>query len=545
MIFFQVQPAKSVCVDAAKTWLRAWVGLLLVGLCVPAFAQVNFGRIGGAVSDVRGAVIQGATVTVNDIDRGVSRTLTTDSAGTYSAPNLIPGRYAVRAEQGGFQSIERQNITVGVGQDLRVDLMLQPGEQQQTVTVTGEAPAINTTNAQLGGAIEGKDIIDLPMNGRNYLYLLQYRPGISMKPGGGGGAPHYTNGMRPQWNVTVFDGLPDLNAFNTAAPLGIAFIAGGPDQSTILSLDAIQEFNLVENPKAEFGWRPGAQINIGVKSGTNSLHGSGFALGRSTALDARNPFATQTTPLAFENFGGTIGGPIKKDKLFYFGSYEGQMYEVGNPKNLTVPTTAAGPGPTNSFVDAISDMLNKHGYTPATLSQLSLNLAGCTATGASAPYNVACNASKGIFGNSSPAASYPSDLLSSGSSNTALGKIDYHINDHNNLNGDVYWGKGKITAPVNNAIQPWWSDPLESYADVVRLVWNWLPNSTWLNDFRFGWDRSFQSADPSPDCHAGSGAPDYSALGLVTGASVCGLPSISITGFTIGNSPTLGQAAGQ
>jgi hypothetical protein len=132
------------------------VASALLALCSPTFAQLNYGRIFGAVTDQSGGTIVGATVTVLDVTRGVSRPLQTDAAGEFSAPSLIPGTYTVRAEFKGFKTIERADIVVGVGQDVRIDLTMEPGEQTQTVTVTGEPPQVNTTNAQLGGTIENQ-----------------------------------------------------------------------------------------------------------------------------------------------------------------------------------------------------------------------------------------------------------------------------------------------------------------------------------------------------------------------------------------------------
>ena len=201
----------------------------------------------------------------------------------------------------GFKAVNRQDVTVGVGQEVRVDLTLQPGDQTQAVTVTGEPPPINTTNAQLGGAIESTTATELPVAGRTFITLFNYRPGMLTRPGGGGGNVSYTNGMRPEHNVFLFDGLADTNSYGTAGPLNIGFIAGGPDQSVILPIDAVQDFNLVQNPKAEYGWRPGGQVNIGLRSGTNTIHGTAFALGRSTAMLTRNPFFTAKPDTEFEN----------------------------------------------------------------------------------------------------------------------------------------------------------------------------------------------------------------------------------------------------
>src|SRR5271169_2476293 len=156
----------------SKKAVRLLGGVLAVLLlCLPAFSQGSFGRILGTVSDQSGGVVSGATVTVIDTERGVNRTLTTDDAGAYNAPNLTPGSYTVRGESKGFKKIERQGITIEVGHEVRVDLTLQPGEQNQTVTVTEAVPLVETTNATMGGTLENADIVDLPLNGRDYQNL--------------------------------------------------------------------------------------------------------------------------------------------------------------------------------------------------------------------------------------------------------------------------------------------------------------------------------------------------------------------------------------
>ena len=168
---------------------HAFFAILLAGLmiCLPLMAQVIQGKIGGNITDQSGGAIPGAMVTVTDVERGVTRTLTTDASGAYSAPNLTPGSYTVHVEFMGFRPLDRKDIAIGVGQDVRIDATMQPGDQTQTVTVTGEPPAINTTNAQMGGAIEAAAITDLPISGRSFVYALSYRPGMQVRPGAGGG----------------------------------------------------------------------------------------------------------------------------------------------------------------------------------------------------------------------------------------------------------------------------------------------------------------------------------------------------------------------
>src|ERR1700674_5021853 len=159
------------------------MGLLL--LCLPLFSQGSSGRILGTVTDQSGGVVAGATVTITDTERGVSKTPVTNEPGEYNAPTLNPGTYKVRVEAKGFKAVERQNVVLEVGKEIRVDVSLQPGAVAETMTITESVPLVETTNATLGGTINNADINDMPLNGRNYQNLLALRPGVALQPGGG------------------------------------------------------------------------------------------------------------------------------------------------------------------------------------------------------------------------------------------------------------------------------------------------------------------------------------------------------------------------
>src|SRR5579872_5516538 len=386
-----------------------WMGAVFVALllCLPAYSQGSFGRILGTVTDQSGGVVTGATVTVIDTERGINRTLTTDDAGAYNAPNLTAGNYTVRVEAKGFKRLERQNVAIEIGKEVRIDVTVQPGEQNQTVTVTEAVPLVETTNATQGGTLENADIVDLPLNGRDYQNLLGLRPGVMLQPGGGPWTQS-TNGVRPDESVWLIEGIINANWFDGRPVINMP--SPFTDGATILPVDAIQEFNLMENPKAEYGWRPGAVVNVGIKSGTNTLHGSAYGFYRSAAWDARNTYNTDevggtcvqspsfpvicaTKPTYLKQFGGVVGGPIKKDKLFFFGGYEGLRSEVGNAFPTTVPATGSFPAPSkvncpagvvgdcaNSMVDALNGVKAQLGA--AAISPVSMNIFGCTPSGA-------------------------------------------------------------------------------------------------------------------------------------------------------------------
>ncbi len=497
-------------------------GLLLLSL--PAFPQLNLGNIAGGITDASGSAVPGATVTVTDVARGLTRTLTTDSDGAYSAPSLTPGAYTVRAEAKGFNTVERRDLVLGVGQDLRVDLSLQTGSQSQTLVVEGTPPLINTTNAVNSTTIGAEAINDLPLSGRLYTKLLDYTPGVAGRPGGN--TPTYSsNGAGTMANMWMLDGVDDVNQFAASGPLFGATTSS--DELTILPLDSIQEVNVIANPRAEFGWEQGAVINVGLKSGTNTLHGSAYADGRYTGLDAKSPYLG-TLPKAddeFKQFGASIGGAIIKNKLFYFGNYEGFRYTVGAPNIVQAPSSLPmGGDTTNSLPDAIAN-LNANGVK---LSQLSLNLAGCTAQGV-------CNPRKGIFTNGTASPLLPSGLDNIGYSDNQIEKIDYHLNDKNLINGEYLLGNA-TDQTAGLGLQPYWSNTDHNRVMVVRGVWINIVNPNIVNEARFGYDR-YNLQDYNTECTQKVGQPDYyKEFGFVSGISapspVCGFPVINVGNFT-------------
>jgi hypothetical protein len=504
--------------------LAATIGVFL--LCLPSFAQGTAGRILGTVTDQSGGVIAGATVTVTDVQRGIPRTLTTDQAGEYAAPSLLPGTYAVRAEAKGFKTVEHSGLLLEVGQNLRIDLTLQTGDQTQTVTVTGEPPMVETTNATLGGTLSNETINDLPMMGRSYQNLLVLRPGMMIYPGGGGWTMS-TNGSRPEENTFIIEGLTDDNPLQGLTIINGPGVAG--DAATLMPIDAIQELNIQENPAAEYGGKGGAVVNVGIKSGTNGLHGTAYAFGRDSAWDARNYFnppPQPQRPVSLQQFGATAGGPIKKDKLFFFMGYEGERYTVGNTFSASVPEALAqaSPDPAASLPDAIADLQTNHGIQP---SALSLKLTGCTlgppvsCTGGLYPTNH--GTSKSIL------QGFPSIFRS----DNGVLKIDYHINDHNTLSGMYFQSEGVITAEDVVYLQPQWRSVQDNRPRVLGINWTSIPNSRWVNVARFGYvlmNRETQQVD--------SNVPP-SAYGIFTGVTTVGsFPIIRVAGFTaLGGSP--------
>src|SRR5579863_407098 len=383
--------------------LLAFCSALLLAL--PATAQSTAGRILGTVTDQSGAAVSGATVDVTDVQRGNSRTLTTDASGDYVAAELAPGTYKIRVESKGFKKVERPNVVIEVATDVRADFTLQPGAVSEIVVVEEDVPLVNTTSSTLGGTLSNEEINDLPLSGRNYENLLQLRPGVMRYPGGGFSTTS-ANGLRAEDNAYYIEGLFNSEPYSGQAIVNGAGIAG--DSATILPIDAIQEFNLQQNPPAEYGWKPGAVVNVGLKSGTNRIHGTAFGFGRDGVMDARNYFNDDPNPKltrTLEQFGGSLGGPIIKDKAFFFGAYEGQRYNVGNSYGgVTSPSMVHMAAPAvancefgfagdcaNSIPDAVNDVLMAPGSFGAIISPASLLISGCTVSGAAPTATVSCS----------------------------------------------------------------------------------------------------------------------------------------------------------
>ena len=466
MIFSATGLKASVLVGRSTTIQKLAICGALCLFPLHLLAQGNAGRIQGAVTDQTGSAIVGAAVTVTDLERGISRSLVTDQAGQYFAPNLLPGMYKVRGEAKGFKIFERTDIQLEVGNDVRIDLVLPPGGVTEIIEVQEEVPLVDTTGATLGGTFDNQTVNDLPLNGRDYQKLLTLRPGVMIYPGGGGWTQS-ANGVRPESNAYVVDGLSDDEPFSALSVINAPGLVG--DAVTVIPIDAIQEFNTQINPEAEYGWKPGATISVGLKSGTNSIHGTAYAFGRSESFDARNyfnPAPQPKVPLDFQQFGATSGGPIVKDKLFYFAAYEAQRYTVGNSFVVTVPTTAAVGDPSISIPDAKAD-LAAHGVT--TLSPLSLSLL------------------KYYPANSGSTASATIGFPNVNSSDSVLGKIDYHLNEHHTFNGMVFWGRDFETAQDQAFLQPEWLSTQSQKPISGGGNWTYTPNSHWVNEARFGY----------------------------------------------------------
>ena len=327
---------------ARLSWRNVVVGIVIA---VPfalnartAAAQVS-AEISGVVEDSSGAGLSGATVTVKNLETGASKSVTTDNAGNFDVLSLAVGPQEVRAEKQGFKAAVRTGINLQVGQNAAVNFQLEIGEMVQEVTVVADVPVVNTTTSSVAGVVGEREIKDLPLNGRSFDNLITLNPGTlnyvlkSANTSTSNGNTFSVDGRRTAENVFL------LNGIEYAGSSQLAVTPGGVS-GFLLGIDAVREFNvLTNNYSAEYGKRAGAQVSVVTQSGTNNLHGSAFEFLRNSVFDARNFFtqAPVSPGYAQNQFGGALGGPVRKNRWFLFGNYEGFRQALTQSSVSTVP----------------------------------------------------------------------------------------------------------------------------------------------------------------------------------------------------------------
>ncbi len=324
-----------------------FAALLLI--VAPAAAQIVGGSIGGTVTDPSGAAIPGAKVVIRNQETGSERQLITNGEGLYSAPSIPVGRYSVSAARDAFATQQRDGIVVTVGQSVRVNVALSASAVSQRVDVTDKPAPVDLTTQQTSGLVDERQVKNLPLNGRSYDQLLTLNPATvnytAQRSGSIGtsnssvGNMFSVSGRRPQDNLYLLNGVEYTGA-------SLINVTPGGTSGQLLGVDAVREFNVSSDTySAAFGKRQGAQISIVTASGSNQLHGAAYEFLRNSALDARNYFDQQQIPeFQRNNFGGSLGGPIRRDKVFLFGNYEGYRQNLGLSNVALVPDANARQG---------------------------------------------------------------------------------------------------------------------------------------------------------------------------------------------------------
>src|SRR5438309_2126408 len=325
--------------------VTAIVALIALGTCL-SLAQTSTATILGTVKDTSGALVPGVSITVKHTESGLTRTVVSGERGAYTAPLLPVGAYEITTTMPGFKQVVRSGINLVVGQEAVVDLTLEVGANAEQVTVTEEAPLVNTTTSSTSGVITEQQVKDLPLNGRSFDQLITLNVGVSNATSNtldsGNWNMFSVAGKRPETNRFIINGI-DWVGGNANGQ----YITPEGASRQMLGVEAVREFNvLTDTYSAEYGKRAGGQINIVTTSGTNQLHGTVFEYLRNNVLDARN-FFDQTIgapPFKRNQFGGSLGGPLKKDKMFLFGTYEGYQERLSRSSASIVPGTFARKG---------------------------------------------------------------------------------------------------------------------------------------------------------------------------------------------------------
>jgi outer membrane receptor protein involved in Fe transport len=321
-----------------------------------AFAQGASGVITGVVADETGAMLPGATVTIRNEDTGATRELITGEGGRFRAPDLSPGPYAVTAALTGFGSVARRGITLTVGREAVVDFVLKVGQLNDVVNVVGEISTVDTRTSSTGGLINEEQIKNLPLNGRSFIELANLTPGVQLTTQGGRststgfGQKISVNGSRYTQNLFTLDGTMMNDQFNQA----------GSASGNMLGVEAVREFQVLTNSfSAEYGRHTGAVINAATKTGTNAFRGSVFEFHRNEALDAKRWEAKKNNlskpDFQRNQFGFSSGGPIVRNRTFFFTTYEGLVERLGITNTFNVPTAAvraAAPAAVRPYLDA-------------------------------------------------------------------------------------------------------------------------------------------------------------------------------------------------
>ena len=495
--------------------MRARIFLVFVLLAAISLSAQTFrGTILGTVTDPSGAVVAGAKVTVKNTGTGLERSTETSGDGSYSLPELPIGTYNVTISQTGFTTFVATGVTVDVASERRVDGSLKAGEVATRVEVSADQlPIVETTTNTLGGVLTSEAVQDMPVNGRDYTKLIYMNPGVAGSPDQISDSPgsygeFSMNGARGRSNNYLLDGTDMNDGYRNDPAINQAGVFGTP--STILPIDAVAEANVLSNFEPEYGRNSGGVVNIVTKSGSNSLHGSAAEYFRNSALDARNYFNIASQPKApFHNnqFGASLGGPIVKDKTFFYADYEGQREPVGVVTIANVPNTGSGPNgqltPADATNPVIAKLLARNPW-PAP------NLPSGQASIVSPSFN---------------------DLTS------FIAKIDQNFNPQNILTGRYFFGDSIQSFPLaltaSGGQLPGFNTFTPTRVQLVSLSYTHTIGSNKVNELRYGWNRFAEGFFPADQ----NFSPSSIGLCAATTTTLCnggpsdsGMPIILVSG---------------
>lgn len=525
---------------------------LLAVSALPAFGQIDRGAIEGRILDSSGAAVPSAIVTITNKATGVVVTTPVNGAGEYQVLTLIPGTYSVKVSANGFESVLRDDIELHVQDRLSIGFALKVGSVNEQVVVTAGEPLLQTQTADVGSVVDEQHVNDLPLNGRRYADLALLEPGVQKFYAAANSAPDRfsVNGNLELQNNFLLNGIDNNSWSENLQEFSVQVVQPPPD--------AVQEFKIqTRTYSAEFGNSAGAVINATIKSGTSGYHGDMFEFLRNSVLDANswiNNANNQRRGRFTQNqFGGTFGGPIIKDKLFFFGDFERFSSRQSTTVQSTVPTplmqqgnftelpyaltNSLVPGQSGCYVGNIlqaTSSTNKTCLDPVAVKTMALLVAPNVAS------LVALQGTPGswtglpnyIFSTPVPADVYSTD-----------GRVDYNLNTNNQIFGsysyrhvsrqDPAWTSNDVVGNGDFATQYRW------HQQSLALGWTHTLSSSLINDARFGFSRDYAHSDPIGVALGTSQAEALIGLtGIPDGPGTAGLPPIEINGLTrIGTSP--------
>jgi outer membrane receptor protein involved in Fe transport len=459
-------------------------------------AQTFRGSIQGVVTDTTGASVPGAQVTALNSGTGLSRSTTTDDAGNYVFTELPIGSYDVTASKSGFNTPTLKGVRVEVAGVTRGDIQLTPGSVETRVDVTAEIPLVQTTSNTQGGIIATRELATLPTNGRDFIKFLGLVPGVTADPSAvtdfpGSFGLFSINGNRGRSNNYLLDGTDMNDGYRNLPSINEAGVFGTP--ATLLPVEALAEIAVLNATEAEYGRNSGAIINTVTKSGTNDLHGSVFYFGRTSSLDARNYFNQEPSPQSLfrnDQFGGSVGGPIIKDKTFWFLAYEGQRERVGIPTPSVIPSMdqincfLLNGGAIHPIIQNILDLgpWTQGGPLPASGDGGAASLADLCATNPATPLTVTLDASG------------TNDLHS------LIFKMDHNFNAGRDIiTGRYFYGHSDQNFPlglVGGSAVPGYNTVTPTTVHVLSLSYTHSFSEKLLVELRGGYNRFFETFFP-------------------------------------------------
>src|ERR1700728_3412385 len=521
--------------------LILFVGIAMeLGLAAPMLAQTDTGSIVGTVSDASGAIVPGVKVDITNAATNVTQSMVTNAAGVYQALQLIPGTYNVKASHAGYTTGIRQGVTVDVQTRAQADFTLTVGNVEQQVQVSTSTEELQTQSAEVVGVITSQAINEFPLNGRDYDQLALLDPGVYHDPGNevanAAEGRFSANGNLELQNYYQLDGV-DNNS-------GSENLQEQSAQAVIPPPDALQEFAIqTRTYSTEFGTSAGAVVNVSTKSGTNSFHGDVWDYLQNSALNANTFFNNYghvpKGHFSQNQFGGTIGGPILRNRTFFFFSYEALLSSQAQTVLSTVPTPLMKTG-NFSVVSATHPLTAEAGNQKGCITA-NIVAASCIDPVGQAIMNLYPNPSPqlspgGNINAWSGAANYQFVTSVPNDTQTLDARIDHTLNKKNQIFGRYAYDRSNYQSPL------WTSNPIAGNGDFstqyilhdqsLALGWTLTPSSSLVNTAHFGYLRDFSHSDPVGLTLGVSDAPQFGLSGIPVGPETAGLPPNYISGLT-------------